>query len=48
MKNILILATLTATPTFAHTAGSDVHLPHAAYLAVVALGAVAYAIFSRR
>lgn len=46
MRILLALATLTATPAFAHSAAGSVHIPHAAYLVAVGAGVIALAAYN--
>lgn len=41
MRILLALATLTATPAFAHSAAGAAHIPHIAYLIAVGAGVFA-------
>lgn len=44
MKTLITLASLTASPAFAHTGGA-LHVPHAAYLVAVGICAVSLAAY---
>ncbi len=46
MRILIALATLTATPAFAHSAAGGVHVPHLAYLVAVGAGVFALAAYN--
>ena len=46
MRILIALATLTATPAFAHSAAGAIHVPHVAYLIAVVVGVVSLATFN--
>ncbi len=46
MRILIALATLTATPAFAHPAAGAIHVPHVAYLIAVAVGVVSLAAYN--
>jgi len=46
MRILIALATLTATPAFAHSAAGNIHVPHVAYLIAVLVGVVSLATYN--
>lgn len=44
MRKILVLSLFAATPAFAHPANGGLHVPHADFMAALAIGVVTLAV----